>query len=178
MANKYQKSNVPALVKVKIETSLGSITTELYGDKAPITVENFLRYINEKFYEGTIFHRIVPGFVIQGGGLAENMKEKDNHDPIKNEADNGVKNERGTLCMARTSVVDSATSQFFINLADNEMLNHKGESPSSYGYAVFGKVTDGMDVVDNIASVATTSRQGYDDVPKEPVVIRRVSVIS
>ena len=155
---------------VTFSTTLGDFTIELYPDRAPVTVENFLAYVDAGYYDGTIFHRIIPGFVIQGGGFTPEMQEKKTSPPIVNEADNGLKNERGTLSMARTQVVDSATSQFFINLADNEFLDH---SSRDFGYAVFARVVDGMDVIDQIAEVPTGSRGGHDDVPQEPVVIEK-----
>lgn len=153
---------------VILTTSLGDITLELFEDDAPITVENFLTYVDEGFFDGTIFHRVIPGFMIQGGGMTDDLQEKKTHAPIKNEADNGLGNERGTLAMARTQVVDSATAQFFINLSDNAFLNHGFRD---FGYAVFGKVTDGMDVVDEIAAVATGNRGRHQDVPVENVYI-------
>jgi peptidyl-prolyl cis-trans isomerase A (cyclophilin A) len=153
---------------VSLKTSLGEITVELFTDAAPVTVQNFLEYVDAGFFDGTIFHRVIPGFVLQGGGLTAEMEEKATRPPIRNEADNGLRNERGTLSMARTNDVDSATSQFFINLADNAFLNHGQEN---FGYAVFGKVTDGMDVVDKIAAVPTGNRGMYQDVPREPVTI-------
>jgi peptidyl-prolyl cis-trans isomerase A (cyclophilin A) len=153
---------------VSLKTSLGEITVELFTDAAPATVQNFLEYVDAGFFDGTIFHRVIPGFVLQGGGLTAEMEEKATRPPIRNEADNGLRNERGTLSMARTNDVDSATSQFFINLADNAFLNHGQEN---FGYAVFGKVTDGMDVVDKIAAVPTGNRGMYQDVPREPVTI-------
>ena len=153
---------------VTFSTTLGDFTIELYPDRAPVTVENFLAYVDAGYYDGTIFHRVIPGFVIQGGGFTSEMQEKKTSPPIVNEADNGLKNERGTLSMARTQVVDSATSQFFINLADNAFLDH---STRDFGYAVFAKVVEGMDVIDRIAQVPTGSRGGHDDVPSEPVVI-------
>ncbi|MCK4536489.1 MAG: peptidyl-prolyl cis-trans isomerase [Desulfuromonadales bacterium] len=163
--------------KVKIVTSKGEIIIELDAAKAPITVENFLTYVNDDFYEGTIFHRVIDGFMIQGGGMKPNMFEKKNRDQIKNEADNGLKNDRGTLAMARTQVVDSATSQFFINLSDNDFLNHQNTSPAGYGYAVFGRVTEGMDTVDAIRQVRTGNKGGHQDVPVEPITIDAVTVI-
>ena len=155
---------------VVFETSLGDITIELNAEKAPVTVENFLSYVDSGFYDGTIFHRVIPNFMIQGGGFTADMQQKQTKAPIKNEAKNGLKNERGTLSMARTSVVDSATSQFFLNVNDNAFLDHGARD---YGYAVFAKVVDGMDVADKIVSVPTTSKAGHQDVPKEPVVIKR-----
>ena len=165
----------PALAAetVVMETSLGTITIELYPDKAPETVKNFLSYVDEGFYDGTIFHRVIPGFVIQGGGFAPGMKKKATHPPIRNEAANGLRNLRGTLSMARTGVIDSATSQFFINLRDNPALDHRGNSPSAFGYAVFGRVVEGMDVVDRIAAVPTGRVGYYRDVPRTDVVIVR-----
>jgi len=153
---------------VKFETSHGSFTIELFPQEAPVTVENFLQYVDDGFFDGTTFHRIVPGFVIQGGGLTPDFQNKQTRAPITNEAKNGLKNKRGSLSMARTSDVNSATSQFFVNLADNEFLDH---GPRDYGYAVFGRVTEGMDVVDKIAKVKTGRRKGYQDTPMEDVVI-------
>jgi|AMFO01.1.fsa_nt_gi Peptidyl-prolyl cis-trans isomerase (rotamase) - cyclophilin family len=161
--------------KVLISTSLGDLTVELYPDKAPITVKNFLAYVDEGFYDGTIFHRVIPGFVIQGGGFLPGMKRKPTtRPPIKNEAANGLKNETGTIAMARTSDINSATSQFFINLKNNSFLDHRGDEPAKFGYAVFGKVTAGMDVVKKIASVKTAAIGRYRDVPVEPVVIKSI----
>lgn len=159
---------------VIMSTSKGDIKIELYKDKAPITVENFLAYANDGFYNGTIFHRVIPNFMIQGGGFTPDLNQKPTKPPIKNEAKNGLKNERGTLAMARTQVVDSATSQFFINLVDNSFLDN---GIRDYGYAVFGKVIDGMDVVDKIAAVETSSKGMYGDVPQENVVITSVKVV-
>jgi peptidyl-prolyl cis-trans isomerase A (cyclophilin A) len=156
---------------VTMETSLGNIEIELFKDKAPISVENFLKYVSESFYDKTIFHRVISTFMIQGGGFTEDMKQKSVHAPIKNEANNGVKNDRGTLAMARTSDVNSATAQFFINTVDNDFLNYQG--PSSFGYAVFGKVTKGMDVVDKIKAVPTTTK-GMENVPVTAVVIKSI----
>jgi peptidyl-prolyl cis-trans isomerase B (cyclophilin B) len=161
--------------KVVIQTNKGDITVELDGDKAPATVKNFLTYVDEGFYDGTIFHRVIEGFMIQGGGFDKDMKQKPTHAPIENEADNGLKNERGTIAMARTSDPHSATAQFFINLKDNDFLNHTSNDPSGWGYAVFGRVTEGMDVVDAIAA-APTGRGGPfpKDVPQETVQIEKV----
>jgi peptidyl-prolyl cis-trans isomerase A (cyclophilin A) len=153
---------------VLFKTSLGEFTIELEPKDAPISVENFLRYVDDGFFDGTIFHRIVPGFVIQGGGLTPEFDNKETRAPIKNEAANGLRNLRGTLSMARTNAVDSATSQFFVNLKDNAFLDHK---PGNFGYAVFGHVTKGMDVIDQIAKVRTGKRKGYDDAPLENVTI-------
>ncbi|MEI6211223.1 MAG: peptidylprolyl isomerase [bacterium] len=161
-------------VIILIETSLGNITAELYADKAPISVSNFLAYADEKFFDGTIFHRVIPGFMIQGGGFTTQMKQKSTKAPIKNEATNGLKNERGTLAMARTAIVDSATSQFFINHNDNVFLNHTAKTPQGYGYTVFGKVIDGLDVMDKIAAVATGSVGPFQNVPQTPVEIKSI----
>jgi cyclophilin family peptidyl-prolyl cis-trans isomerase len=160
---------------ISFETTLGNFTIEFFEKEAPETVANFLRYIDAGFFDGTIFHRIVPGFVIQGGGYEADMTQKRTEPPIKNEADNGLKNERGTLSMARTNDINSATSQFFVNLKDNEFLDHKR---GNFGYAVFARVTEGMDVIDKIAAVETGRRRGMDDVPVEPVVMTSVSRIA
>jgi peptidyl-prolyl cis-trans isomerase B (cyclophilin B) len=162
--------------KATIETSMGSITVELDDEKAPITVKNFLDYAASGHYDGTIFHRVIDGFMIQGGGFTKAMDQKPTKDPIKNEAANGLTNKRGTIAMARTMVVDSATSQFFINLVDNDFLNFRAPTPQYYGYAVFGKVTDGMDVVDKIAKVKTGFAGPHQNVPEEPIVIKKVHV--
>ena len=156
---------------IRFETSLGDFTVELFEKEAPISAANFLAYIDEGFFDSTIFHRIVPGFVIQGGGFTEDMSQKRTKAPIKNEADNGLKNSRGTLSMARTNDINSATSQFFVNLKDNDFLDH---SRGNFGYAVFGKVTEGMDVIDKIAAVDTGRKKGYDDVPVEAVIMKSV----
>jgi cyclophilin family peptidyl-prolyl cis-trans isomerase len=157
--------------KVALETDKGKIVIELYPDKAPKTVKNFLDYVDAGQYTNTIFHRVIPGFMIQGGGMTVSMKEKPTRPPIKNEADNGLKNERGTLAMARTQVPDSATAQFFINTVDNDFLNFKDKSVQGWGYTVFAKVTEGMDVVDAISKVKTGNRGGHQDVPVDTVVI-------
>ena len=161
---------------VIMATSKGAIKIELWQDKAPVTVANFLRYTDEKFYDGTIFHRVISGFMIQGGGFTPDMKQKADHDPIKNEASAALSNKKGTIAMARTGVVDSATAQFFINHADNASrgLDHRDNTPDGFGYAVFGKVIEGMDVVEKIAAVATTQSGGHQDVPAKPVVIESV----
>ena len=153
---------------VVFETSKGPFTIELLSDDAPKTVENFLQYVDDGFFDGTVFHRVIPGFVIQGGGFTSEMTQKDTRAPIANEADNGQKNLRGTLSMARTSDINSATSQFFVNLADNAFLDH---GTRDFGYAVFGRVVDGMEVIDAIAAVPTGSSGGHQDVPVEPVVV-------
>jgi cyclophilin family peptidyl-prolyl cis-trans isomerase len=156
---------------VVMSTSLGKVTVELLADRAPVTVQNFLAYVDDGFFDGTIFHRVIPGFMVQGGGFGPDMRQKATRAPIKNEADNGVKNSRGTLAMARTSDVNSATAQFFVNLVDNGFLDHGGRD---FGYAVFGRVTAGMDVVDAIAKVKTGRNGPHGDVPVEPVVIQSV----
>jgi peptidyl-prolyl cis-trans isomerase A (cyclophilin A) len=156
---------------IRFETTLGDFTVELFEKDAPLSVANFLRYIDDGFFDGTIFHRIVPGFVIQGGGFTEDMTQKKTHPPVKNEADNGRKNARGSLSMARTNDIHSATSQFFVNLKDNDFLDH---SRGNFGYAVFAQVTEGMDVIDKIAAVDTARRRGFDDVPVEPVIMKSV----
>lgn len=153
---------------VQFTTSQGEFIVELFEKEAPISVENFLRYVDDGFFDGTVFHRVIPGFMIQGGGMTADLDAKENRAPIKNEAKNGLKNTRGTLAMARTNQVDSATSQFFVNLKDNGFLDH---SSASFGYAVFGKVADGMAVIDRIAKVKTGRRKGHDDVPLETVAI-------
>lgn len=160
-------------MKVLMNTSLGDITIELEADRAPVTVENFLNYIEKGFYDGTIFHRVIPGFMIQGGGMTSSMSEKNTDSPIKNEAKNGLLNMRGTLAMARTQDKDSATSQFFINLSDNHFLDHGARD---FGYAVFARVVEGMDVVDKIASVETGRHGFHEDVPKEQVLINKVEL--
>jgi cyclophilin family peptidyl-prolyl cis-trans isomerase len=156
---------------VVMETNKGTITIELWSDQAPVSVENFLQYTDNGFYNNLIFHRVIPGFMIQGGGFNSNMMEQSTYPAIKNEATAELKNNRGTLAMARTNVVDSATSQFFINLTDNNFLNHTDTTPSGFGYAVFGQVIEGMDIVDEIAGVATGNARGHQNVPLEPVVI-------
>jgi len=163
--------------KVLMKTSAGDLVIELYPDKAPKTVANFLAYVNEGFYDGTIFHRIIDGFVIQGGGFTPDMKQKPTHDPVENEAHNGLKNTKYTLSMARTPAIHSATSQFFINLVDNKSLDHRDKSDRGYGYAVFGKVVEGMNVVDELGKVATTTKGRYADVPVETVSIVKASVV-
>jgi len=163
--------------QVMLETSMGNITIELFKEKAPITVKNFLGYVKDGFYDGLIFHRVIKDFMVQGGGMSEAMEQKKPKFAIKNEATNGLSNTRGTLAMARTSVVDSATSQFFINTVDNLFLNHKGKQPDSFGYCVFGQVTEGMDVVDKIRAVKTGNKNGHSDVPVEPVFIVSAKLI-
>src|ERR1700719_3621670 len=159
---------------ILFETTLGDFKIEFFEKEAPLSVANFRKYIDGGFFNGTIFHRIVPGFVIQGGGFTEDMTQKKTEAPIKNEADNGLKNSRGTLSMARTNDINSATSQFFVNLKDNDFLDH---SRGNFGYAVFARVTEGMDVVDKIAAVETGRKRGFDDVPVEAVITKTVSQI-
>jgi cyclophilin family peptidyl-prolyl cis-trans isomerase len=162
--------------RVHLETSQGRITLELDPKAAPITSNNFLSYASEGFYDGTIFHRVIKGFMIQGGGFTPDMQRKSTKDPILNEAGNGLKNERGTVAMARTSDPHSATSQFFINTVDNSFLDHKQKTPQGWGYCVFGKVVEGMNVVDAIENVPTTAKGGHGDVPSTPVIIERAVV--
>jgi peptidyl-prolyl cis-trans isomerase B (cyclophilin B) len=163
--------------QVLMETSMGNIKIELFKDKAPISVRNFLSYVKDGFYDGLVFHRVIKNFMIQGGGMDESMQPKKTKFAIKNEAANGLSNMRGTLAMARTNVIDSATSQFFINVVDNKFLDYKGKTPDMFGYAVFGQVTEGMDVVDAIREVKTGSKAGHADVPVEPVTIVSAKVI-
>jgi cyclophilin family peptidyl-prolyl cis-trans isomerase len=157
---------------LRFKTTAGEFTVELFEKEAPESCANFLRYVDESHYDGTLFHRVIPGFMIQGGGFASGLEQKETHEPIRNEATNGLENLRGTLAMARTNDINSATAQFFINLIDNDFLNH---SPGNYGYAVFGRVTSGMEVVDAIAGVATTRRRGHGDVPVDDVVVLSVT---
>ena len=161
--------------QVLLETTSGDILLELDPEKAPKPVENFLKYVDEGFYDNTIFHRVIPGFMIQGGGMDVKMREKPTRESIENEADNGLKNERGTIAMARTMDPHSASAQFFINHTDNDFLDHRAPTPDGWGYAVFGKVIDGMDTVDKIAKVKTGRVNGYDDVPKDTVLITKAS---
>jgi peptidyl-prolyl cis-trans isomerase B (cyclophilin B) len=162
---------------IRLTTSLGEITIALNHEKAPISAENFLTYVKEGFYDGTIFHRVIPGFMAQGGGFDTDFVQKSVHAPIQNEADNGLKNTRGTLAMARTNAPHSATAQFFINYKDNSFLNHTSKNASGWGYAVFGEVISGMDVVDAMAKVATGNRGGHQDVPKTDIVIEKADVL-
>jgi cyclophilin family peptidyl-prolyl cis-trans isomerase len=163
--------------RVVLETSMGAVTLELDPDKAPATVENFLRYIGEEYYDGLIFHRVIRGFMIQGGGFTEDMQpRRPEHPPLRSEAGNGLRNERGTIAMARTAAVDSATSQFFINTVDNDFLNHVDDSPRGFGYAVFGRVVSGMDVIGRIEKAPTGSVKGFADVPMEAVTIIKAKV--
>ena len=163
--------------KVEMETSKGKIVIELLPEKAPETAKNFLNYVDAKYYDGTIFHRVIPKFMIQGGGFTSDMKQKSAGAPIKNEADNGLKNDRGTIAMARTNDPHSATAQFFINTVNNDFLNHKSKTQQGWGYVVFGKVVTGMDVVDAISSAKTVTRGMYRDVPDEIIEIRSTVVL-
>lgn len=163
---------------ILMTTTVGPITLELDADNAPKTVENFLSYVSNGFYDGTIFHRVINNFMIQGGGFTADMEQKTPEAPIENEANNGLQNARGTIAMARTQDPHSATAQFFINVQDNDFLNHTGENMQGWGYAVFGKVTDGEDVLDKIRCVQTGSQAGHQDVPVEPIIIESVTVIA
>lgn len=172
-----EKVNIQSLPQVVIHTSLGDILIELDSTKAPATVDNFLQYAKDGFYDGTIFHRVIRGFMIQGGGFTEAFEKKTTRAPIKNEADNGLKNNRGTIAMARTPNPHSATGQFFINLVNNDGLNHRGKTQQGWGYAVFGKVTQGMEVVDNIAKARTTRKGPHQNVPVNDIVIKSVEIV-
>ena len=163
---------------VMMTTTVGPMTIELDADSAPKTVENFLSYVAGGFYDGTIFHRVIDNFMIQGGGFTADMEQKSTQAPIENEANNGLKNQRGTIAMARTQDPHSATAQFFINVQDNDFLNHTGENMQGWGYAVFGKVTDGEEVLDKIRGVQTGSQAGHQDVPVEPIIIESVAIIN
>ncbi len=162
---------------IKLHTNMGEITLELDEEKAPITCENFKRYVREGFYDGTIFHRVINGFMIQGGGFEPGMVQKPTHEPIQNEANNGLSNLTGTIAMARTPDPHSASAQFFINVKDNTFLDFKSETMDGWGYAVFGRVVEGMDVVDEIKQVATTFRGGHQDVPAEDVIIEKAEIV-
>ena len=172
-----QLNSAYANPKVLMETSKGNVTIELYEKEAPITVQNFLSYVSDGFYNNLIFHRVIPNFMIQGGGFDAEMNQKPPKDPIKNEARRGLNNKRGTLAMARTNVINSATGQFFINLINNDFLDHKDNSPSGFGYAVFGEVIDGMDVVDSIGKTRTHAFGMFRDVPIKEITIKNMSVI-
>ncbi len=161
---------------ITFHTNFGDISIELDFEKAPLSAANFLQYARDGFYTGTIFHRVIPNFMIQGGGFTEDMEQKDTQDPIENEADNGLKNDRGTLAMARTMDPHSATAQFFINVVDNDFLNFSGKNQQGWGYAVFGKVTEGLDVIDQIKGVKTSSQGMHGDVPVDPIVVNNVTV--
>ncbi len=163
--------------KVKLTTSMGDIVLQLDAENAPLSVENFVNYVNNGHYDGLIFHRIIPGFMVQGGGLEPGMKERPNLSPIQNEADNGLKNNKGTIAMARTNDPHSATSQFFINLTDNDFLNHTAKDPRGWGYAVFGEVIEGSDVVDSMGTVQTGNVAGHGDVPNIDVVLIKAEII-
>ncbi len=164
-------------MKVEMKTMLGTVTIELFEKEAPITVENFKNYVEKGFYDGTIFHRVIKDFMVQCGGFDEDFEEKETGKPIKNEADNRLSNEYGTLAMARTGVVDSATAQFFINVKDNDFLNFKDKSQQGFGYCVFGKVIDGMDIIDDITESETGNKKGHSDVPLDNVVIESIKLI-
>lgn len=172
MMSSYAGADV---VKVKVETNMGDVELELNSEKAPVTVKNFLSYVDKKFYDGLIFHRVIRGFMVQGGGFDVNMNQKSTDKPIKNEAANGLINEVGTVAMARTNAPNSATSQFFINVKNNEFLNYQGDA--KMGYAVFGRVTKGMSVLRKIEYVKTGSKNGYQDVPLDPVIIKTITRI-
>jgi peptidyl-prolyl cis-trans isomerase B (cyclophilin B) len=163
---------------VKLTTNFGDITIELYAEKAPITVANFISYVEKGFYDGVIFHRVINDFMIQGGGFDGNMKQKATDAPIKNEADNGLSNDKYTLAMARTMVPDSASAQFFINVKNNDFLNFSAPTTQGWGYCVFGKVVEGTEVVDKIKAIATTTRAGHQDVPVDPVIIEKAVVVA
>ncbi len=178
IAHAEDKKTMSANQQVKLETSLGDIIIEVDAEKAPVSAKNFIDYVNSGHFNGTIFHRVIPGFMAQGGGFDKDFKQKSTNDAIKNEADNGLKNTRGTLAMARTSDPDSASSQFFINLKDNAFLDFKSKTPQGWGYAVFGRVIDGMDIVDKMAEQPTGSNGQHQDVPKTPIVINKVSLVS
>ena len=162
---------------IEMKTTFGVITLELDAEKAPKTVENFVRYATEGFYDGTIFHRVIDNFMIQGGGFDAEMQQKETAEPVENEADNGLKNDRGTIAMARTMDPHSATAQFFLNVKDNDFLNHSGKNMQGWGYAVFGKVTEGEEVIDKIRGVPTGNQAGHQDVPLEPIIIESVTVV-
>jgi cyclophilin family peptidyl-prolyl cis-trans isomerase len=174
-ATEKKMSDTPS--KVKFTTSLGAIIIQLNPEKAPISSANFLTYVNEGFYSNTIFHRIIPGFMAQGGGFDTDFNQKATHNPIKNEADNGLPNKRGSISMARTNAPDSATGQFFINFKDNSSLNHTSPTASGWGYAVFGEVVEGMDIVDEMAKQPTGNRGAFQDVPKTNIVIEKAEVL-
>ena len=178
-AQKAAKKMIEHTTQVKFETSQGDFVLQLDKDKAPVTVANFLAYVKEGFYDGTIFHRVIPGFMAQGGGYAGDFKQKPTKPPIKNEADNGLVNKRGSVAMARTSDPNSATAQFFINFIDNTFLNYKSSTPQGWGYAVFGEVVQGMEVVDGFGRIPTGPGGPFpSDVPKTPIVIKKATVIS
>ncbi len=172
-----EKKMTDSPTKIKLTTNLGTITIQLNPEKAPVSSANFLTYVNEGFYNGTIFHRIIPDFMAQGGGFDTDFNQKPVHAPIKNEADNGLPNSRGSIAMARTNDPNSATAQFFINYKDNSFLNHTSPTPSGWGYAVFAQVIEGMDVVDAMAKQATGNRGGHQDVPKTNIVIEKAEVV-
>lgn len=168
----------PASPVVEMVTSMGPVRIELYPDKAPKTVENFLQYVKDRFYDGTIFHRVIPGFMVQGGGFTADMEQKKTREAIANEAQSGLRNETGTIAMARTSNPHSATAQFFINVANNDFLNFTGPTQQGFGYCAFGRVTQGMDVVNKMVAVSTGNRSGHQNVPLKPIVIQSVRIVS
>ena len=168
----------PANPVIEMVTSMGTVKIELYSDKAPKTVENFLQYTKDKFYDGTVFHRVIPGFMVQGGGFTPDMEQKKTREPIATEAQNGLKNETGTLAMARTPNPHSATAQFFVNVASNDFLNFTGPTQQGFGYAVFGRVTDGMEVINKMVATPTGNRSGHQNVPLKPIVIQSMRIVS
>ena len=172
-----EKTMTNTHTKVKLNTTLGDIVIQLEDEKAPVSATNFIAYVKQGFYNGTIFHRVIPGFMAQGGGFDTSFNQKSTNAPIKNEADNGLKNKRGTLAMARTNNPNSATAQFFINYKDNSFLDHTSPTPSGWGYAVFGEVVEGMDVVDSMAKQATGNRGMHQDVPKTDIVIEKAEIV-
>lgn len=172
------KTEQPSAINVLFETTVGNFTVELNAEKAPITVANFLQYVDDGFYDSTIFHRVINGFMVQGGGFTSDLSQKKTRDPITNEADNGLINAIGTIAMARTAAPHSATAQFYINVEDNEFLNHKNKNPAGWGYAVFGKVTEGMKTIDAIKQVATHRQGLHANVPIKPIIIERASRVS
>ncbi len=174
-SNSQKKDSSMTNPTVTIKTNLGEIQVELFADKAPETVKNFLTYVDEKHYQNTIFHRVIEGFMIQGGGMSSELKEKETHNPIRNEADNRLSNQIGTLAMARTSDIHSATAQFFINIADNTFLDFRNPTPSGFGYCVFGKVTSGMEIVNKIKTAKTGTRRGHENVPLQAIEILDIS---
>lgn len=176
-ASKAVKPKGANTVNVEFVTNKGTIVLELNAEKAPKTVENFVSYVNDGHYDGTIFHRVINNFMIQGGGFDAEMNQKETKAPIENEADNGLKNDKGTIAMARTMVPHSASSQFFINVKDNDFLNFRSKDPQGWGYAVFGKVVEGMDVVEAIETVKTTNKAGHGDVPVEPIIVESAKVV-
>ena len=178
ISSSLAQTNKKENTMVRFTTNYGVIDIKVFDDQAPVTAKNFLDYVNDGFYDGLIMHRVIPGFVLQGGGFEPGMKERPTRDPIKNEADNGLKNDRGTLSMARTNDPNSASSQFFVNLKDNASLNHTGKNPRGWGYAVFAKVVEGMNVVDEIAGVETGRAGFHEDVPKNDVIVTKAEILA